>query len=343
MILPEASLAQSFCSPCGEILIDMLSGIIISRSRNFYFVASKERDVFLCRAPFTKNTDQQNPYLSWLAPGDRVIFTLPEKEETGVIIQVLPRHSLFGKRSASKQNSQNFNILPLAANIDQAAVLTSFTAPKAHFKLIDSLLCCLREQRLRPILIVTKKDETTKKALHLSGLLDYESLGIKVLFVSALTGAGLNALKKVFQEKTTLLIGASGVGKSTLVNTLTGAEQKISGLTSSHIGRNTTNLSRLLWFTRYEGSVIDTPGVRSWPALFSVQALARLFPLLRLEEQESCCASRKCLHLSEEGCYIKRQVAQGRIPSALYNRYVARSADAAESSAREQSSKANKS
>jgi ribosome biogenesis GTPase len=208
----------------------------------------------------------------------------------------------------------------LAANLDHVFTVVSLLNPPATHELIDRLLVLVESSGMRPILVLNKLDieGARENATSLSGL--YESIGYRVLPVSAKSAEGLEPLREELCRGTSALIGPSGVGKSSLLNALdpdlTLRTREVSA--KSGTGRHTTVSSRLIELG-CGGFVADTPGfgdVTLWSV--AVEEIADCFPEFARAEP---CRFRGCAHLQEPDCGVREAVEAGRIHETRYRSY----------------------
>lgn len=206
---------------------------------------------------------------AYIVVGDRVRFRtvqLPGEESGTVIEQILPRDTILTRADSFKGIEQH----PIVANAEQMLIVASLREPRIKWGLIDRMLVAAQSGKLKPIICLNKMDlsladeaEAKDVIQARAALAHYQSMGIDVLQTSATTRFGLDRLQEILAGRETVLAGHSGVGKSTLINSIQPAlnlrTAAISGYTEK--GRHTTTSAR-----RYPldggGAVIDTPGVK---------------------------------------------------------------------------------
>jgi ribosome biogenesis GTPase len=221
----------------------------------------------------------------------------------------------------------------LAANLDRVFVVVAALDPPANTDLIDRLLVLVESSGMHPILVLNKLDiEGAAEAAR--GLKElYQAIGYQTLGVSARTEEGFEELGEVLCRGTSALIGPSGVGKSSLLNTFDPALRLRTGELSAKggTGRHTTVSSRLIRLS-CGGLVADTPGF-SDVALWAVRPdrVAKCFP--EFDEQAEPCRFRMCTHVHEPDCGVRAALDEGRIPRTRYDSYVKLRAEAVEASA----------
>lgn len=249
---------------------------------------------------------------SVLAPGDRVFI---EHDERGPVVRaVRPRTSKLSRPDIGRDREQVF-----AANIDCAVIVASVAKPAFNPGLIDRYLVAAQAGGVAPIVCVNKSDMSASEP---AGVGMYRDLGVPVLLTSCTTGEGLDALRDMLAEKTGVLVGHSGVGKSSLVNALdpdlTIHTQEISESTNK--GRHTTSASRL-----YELAggirIIDTPGVKQL-GLWGVSPAELNYYFHELASVSAGCKFRDCTHTHEPHCAVRTAVDAGEVARPRYESYL---------------------
>jgi ribosome biogenesis GTPase / thiamine phosphate phosphatase len=229
----------------------------------------------------------------------------------GLIRAVLPRRSAI-VRSAAGRTSQ---AQTLAANVDVAFVVTSL-GPELEPRRIERYLVTIWESGAVPEIVLTKADRL-EDLWPLVAEVEAVALGVPVHVVSALTGQGCDSLRARFGPGTTaVLLGSSGVGKSTLVNRFAGRE--LMAVTETRAdddeGRHTTSHRELIELPG-GGMVIDTPGIRELQ-LWDGDGIDEAFS--EIDELAGACRFNDCTHASEPGCAVSAALASGELPRERY-------------------------
>ncbi len=284
-----------------------MQGRIIKGVGGSFIVRTDEQD-FVCRAKGSLRYQKVRPLI-----GDMVEITPLENEEnTANIVEILPR--------------KNELIRPLVSNIDQAVIEFAAKDPMPSTYLLDKFLVQMKYQNVPVIICINKIDLVNmNEAKDFAGI--YEKIGYTVLYVSAQTHEGLEALKSVIAGKTTVWAGPSGVGKSSIINLLAPEEKMETGALSEKIkrGKNTTRHVQLLdcGKTGEPGTstyVCDTPGFSSidLPPI-APKELEDYFE--EFAEFIPGCRFRGCAHIGEWECGVKTAVRDGKISKNRYEDY----------------------
>lgn len=280
-----------------------MHGKIIKGIAGFYYVHTESAGVFECKAKGIFRNQKIKPLV-----GDNVeLEVLDESEKIATIIDVLPR--------------KNELIRPAVANVDQAVLLFAATAPEPNFNLLDRFLIMMMQQELPVVLCFNKADLISNEERQ--ELEDgYRGTGYEIRFLSAKEQIGVTEFGHLLNGKTTVLAGPSGVGKSTLVNSLQTGITMETGEISEKIqrGKHTTRHSELIWVGE-ETYILDTPGFSSL-TIESIEAeqLKNFFPEFLPYEEE--CRFRGCIHENEPGCRVKQALAEHKISKRRYEDYL---------------------
>ena len=249
--------------------------------------------------------------------GDWVCVDYPDSENWANIHAVLPRKSFLRRKSAGK--SLKFQMI--AANIDVAFIVQS-CHHDFNVSRLERYLLMANEGRVDPLLVLTKTDLVDKDALeHLIAKIRGAGIHTRIIAISNVTGAGLSQIKEMMGfGKSYCLVGSSGVGKSTLINKLTGhATLKTGAVSNSGEGRHTT-VRRQLVFLEQGAILIDTPGMREVGVLVASEGLDDNFE--DIQQLSPACRFTNCSHTQEPGCAVLKAMQAGKLAREHYHNYI---------------------
>ncbi len=259
-------------------------------------------------------------YADPVAVGDQVIFTQLDTEE-GVVEEILPRKTKFSRQYAGKQDDIEQVIV---ANADQIVIVGSTRMPPLNFRTLDRFLILAEAGDMEAAICLNKMDlvDTVEREEFTTTFTNYEKLGYQVIYTSIHSSESLDAFRHVLKDQFSVIVGASGVGKSSLLNAI----QPDLGLRIGEVGlktekgRHTTTLVEL-FLLEIGGEVADTPGIRE-VGLWGVDTenLEYYFP--EMEPYLGTCKFNDCAHVAEPDCAIQDAVASGEIHTERYRSYV---------------------
>jgi ribosome biogenesis GTPase len=252
--------------------------------------------------------------LGSLVTGDRVVWC--NGPELGVIVAPMPRSSLL-----SRPNSQG-ELRPVAANID-TIVITIAPKPTPFANLIDRYLVAAEAVNIEPVILINKTDliaADNQQALE-AMLATYQKIGYRVLHASTKTETGLGELRAYLDQRISVFVGQSGVGKSSLVNVLLpGVDIRVGELSeSTQKGIHTTTTARLYHFPT-GGDLIDSPGIREF-ALWHIDRQTLLEGFKEFRPYLGACKFRDCSHEHEPGCSLQQALSDGKIDPQRMDSY----------------------
>ncbi len=277
---------------------------VMAQHKGGYFLISEEGELLgelsgsLKRA--AKRGEQEKP-----AVGDWVLIDPRKNEESATIHAVLPRRTKLSRKAAGRAAEQ-----VLAANVD-IAFLVSALDDDLNLRRIERYLSVVLSGGVKPVIVLTKADLCD----HVDECIAFcESVaaGAPIHALSSLSGKGLEALEPYFATSPTVVVlGSSGVGKSTLINRWFGEERLATGhVRQDGKGKHTTTHREI--FVRPQGGlVIDTPGMRELGLWDAEEGMSEAFA--EIEELLGTCRFSDCQHQREPGCALRNAVAEGRI------------------------------
>lgn len=253
-------------------------------------------------------------HLGQLVTGDRIIWR--RSPDSGVVVAALDRHS-----ELLRPNNHG-ELKPVAANIDFIVIVIA-VEPYAHANLIDRYLVAAEASDIEPVLLLNKADLLNdENRQRLEPLLEqYRSLGYRTLQASTASSHGLDELKALLADHISVFVGQSGVGKSSLINSLLpGADLRVGALSEqSRKGKHTTTTARLFHFPD-GGDLIDSPGIREF-GLWHMTEDQVLSGFRELADLQGHCRFRDCRHEQEPGCAFLEAVDNGSISEQRFNSY----------------------
>lgn len=304
----------SFFSPwrnfieAANLLSSMQEGTVIKSTGSWYEVRTADNEAVRCRIVGRFRQDDlgiTNP----IAVGDHVRIELEDVEEgTGVIREILPRRNYVVRQSPRRRHDLHL----LASNIDQAILIVTIREPNLKMGFIDRFLLMTEPFDIPTLLVFNKADLCDEDDREIFGALRYiyERIGYQVLLTSAVTGEGLDELRALLKDKVSLISGQSGVGKSSLIQTLQPQldlrVHELSGYSGK--GQHTTTFAEMFPLD-FGGDIIDTPGIKtlSFNYLEPLEVAQNFRELFRLSE--GCRFGGTCLHRAEPGCAVREALA----------------------------------
>jgi ribosome biogenesis GTPase len=277
-----------------------------------------EDKIIACTLPGAFKKDK-NRIKNLITVGDIVHFELSSPQE-GSIISIEERKSTLSRADHLSRRKEQL----LAANIDQVLITVSVIAPPLKPAIIDRYIIAAEKGGMEPIIIVNKIDLLQKgspeEQTYQLLLSTYQALNIPILPLSAATGEGLDALREVMKDKSSVFSGQSGTGKSSLINAMTQLNLATADLTTkTNKGSHTTTTARLLPLP-FGGWCIDTPGIRSFGLWrLDKDEVEGYFPEILKHSLE--CKYPSCLHLNEPGCAVRKAVEEGAVSPLRYESY----------------------
>jgi len=293
-------------------------GLVMRSTGSWYDVMTNEKEKVECRLRGKFKLDGKkitNP----IAVGDKVIFEY-EGDDKGIITQILPRRNYIMRKSVHRKHESHI----LAANLDQAVLIATLVFPKTSLGFIDRFLIITESFRIPTIIIFNKIDLLDEDGMeYLNELTDiYQSIGYPCISTSINEKINIDSFHEILKNKKSLVAGHSGVGKSSLVNTINpNLDIKTSEVsTFANKGVHTTTFAEM--FEIEENSyIIDSPGIKEL-GLADIEPweISHYFREMRLLLNN--CKYHNCTHAHEPGCAVILGVQQGTIAESRYINYL---------------------
>lgn len=293
-------------------------GLIVRNTGSSYLVKTPDCNFVECRVKGNfriKGIKSTNP----VAVGDRVSFDVMA-DGTGWITNIEDRRNYIVRRPTNL--SKQLHII--AANVDLLMLIVTINHPETSTVFIDRVLATAEAYRVPATIVINKIDLYTEEELEYMNALKYlyESIGYKVLCVSAKEGTGVEELRSMLMNKTTLLSGNSGVGKSSLINAVSSSVVTKTGVISDihNKGMHTTTFSEMFEVDG-DGYLIDTPGIKGFGTIdFQKEEVGHYFP--EIFKHSADCKFGNCTHIHEPGCAVRAALENHLISESRYNSYL---------------------
>jgi len=297
-----------------------MTGIVYKSTGSWYSIKAQDGTFYDCRIKGKfriQGIKSTNP----LAVGDVVDFDLETSNnaQTGVIKTIHSRKNYIVRKSVNLSKQTHI----IASNIDQVFLLVTIDNPPTFTSFIDRFLATTEAYSIKAVLLFNKvdvNDANTKDIVKDLTIL-YEGIGYQCLSISAKTGENIEAVKSLMTGKSSMFAGHSGVGKSTLVNSIEpGLNIKTKEISDQHKqGQHTTTFAEMFDLS-FEAQIIDTPGIKGFGVVDMEPAeLDNYFPELFALKQS--CKFNNCLHLHEPQCAVKSAIESNQVAASRYKSY----------------------
>jgi len=297
-----------------------MKALVYKSTGSWYITKSADGHVYNARIKGIFKIDTAITSTNPLAVGDEVEIELEnERESTATITEIHERRNYINRQSPAHKMQHHI----VAANLDLSLLFATLKEPRTSQGFIDRFLVTCEAYHVPAIIVFNKTDVYKKKELEQLAAWTsmYEAIGYKIIAMSVKEGTGVDQVRNLLHNNTTLMSGHSGVGKSSFINSvfpgLLLKTQEVSGWSGK--GLHTTTFAEMFDLPT-GGKIIDTPGIREFGLVnITKQELSHYFPEMRLLIND--CQFNNCLHTNEPGCAVKQAVADGRISEDRYVSY----------------------
>ncbi len=296
-----------------------MKSLVYKSTGNWYLLKSESGQAYDARIKGKfkiDNITSTNP----IAVGDLVEADIEEGENSIVITKIYDRENYITRQSPHNKHLHHI----VAANLDQSILLATLKDPKTSTGFIDRFLVASEAYHVPAIIVFNKTDlhKTKEKEKYEKVKSVYENIGYPLYGMSLVENTGIHELKELLKNKTTLISGHSGVGKSSFINAIfpvnTIKTQEVSEWSGK--GLHTTTFAEMFDLP-FGGKIIDTPGMREF-ALMDIEAyeLSHYFP--EMKALINNCRFNNCIHTEEPGCAVKVAVEENKISPDRYVSYL---------------------
>ena len=298
-----------------------MTGLVYKSTGSWYTVKTELGETYECRIKGKfrlKDIKSTNP----IAVGDFVDFELEtdNNQISGVIHNIHDRTNYIVRKSVNLSKQTHI----IASNIDQVFLMITINNPPTLTSFIDRFLVTANAYSIKTVLLFNKMDtyddETLDEVRYLAHI--YRKIGYECIGVSAVTGKNVDKVKALMHNKVSMFSGHSGVGKSTLVNTIEPALNiKTKEISTLHMqGQHTTTFAEMFDLS-FDGKIIDTPGIKGFGVVdMDKEEIGDYFPEIFNLKQD--CKFNNCLHIQEPNCAVKKALDTDEIAFSRYRSYL---------------------
>jgi ribosome biogenesis GTPase / thiamine phosphate phosphatase len=277
---------------------------VIAVGRNAAWIVAEDE-----HEPTLASMRKGDRHAAMVVPGDLVDAKRIAADRV-VVDSVYPRGFALVRRTGGGRTKT------MAANIDTIAIVAALVDPPLHLSMIDQLVAFAVQHDVSAMLLLTKADLAGEAAAERTAAL-YRAVGVETLLLQPKEGRGIDALRATLASRSALLVGNSGVGKSSIFRAL-GGIGVVGDLSRFGRGRQTTTSARL--FRMGAGFLVDSPGIGEF-VLDPMPATELGYLFVEMREPATQCRFKDCRHLSEPDCGVRRAVEEGRIAPSRYASY----------------------
>ena len=297
-----------------------MTGTVYKSTGSWYSVKTEEGDFYDCKIKGKLRLEKissTNP----IVVGDKVDFVIETQDEVsiGVIQRIHERNNYIVRKSVNLSKQSHI----LASNIDLLVLVVTLKDPITTTSFIDRFLINAEAYSIETLLVFNKYDIYNKQeTIAVNNIIKvYLDIGYKCLKTSVINNHNILELKKIISDKTIMFGGHSGVGKTSLINSIDSSlDLKVGDISSQHLqGKHTTTYAEIFDLDK-KTKLIDTPGIKGFGLInFEKQEIRDLFP--EFLKYKNKCKFSDCLHLKEPNCFIKLMVNKNKISKSRYESY----------------------
>ena len=298
-----------------------MKGLVYKSTGSWYTVKSETGDTFDCKIKGKlrlENINSTNP----VVVGDFVEFDVEDhdQQEVGIIKKIFERRNYILRKSVNLSKQTHI----LASNIDLLLLVITLKNPITTTSFIDRFLVSAEAYSIKTLLVFNKcdlYDEADEDSLN-SLINIYDSIGYETIKTCANSGKGIKELENKISNKTIMLGGHSGVGKTSIINAIDGTlNLKVGNISDQHSqGKHTTTYAEL-YDLENNIKLIDTPGIKGFGLVnYNIDEISNFFP--EFLNVKSKCKFNNCIHLNEPKCYVKEKVKSGEFSKSRYDSYI---------------------
>ncbi|MFH0975216.1 MAG: ribosome small subunit-dependent GTPase A [Spirochaetota bacterium] len=290
---------------------------IVSKAFGLFYAVKYNNEFINCviRGKIRQSKELKK-YSDPVAVGDIVDISIND-DGTGVINQILSRKNIFSRKEKGRNKKEDI----IACNLDLVAIVQAFKNPRLNLRFIDRLIIRCEKEKIPVLVCINKSDLADKEIIKYINDYYYNAK-IKLLLTSSVSGEGMQELKNCLSGKTSLLVGSSGVGKTSILNYLSPElNLRVSEISkSTNKGRHTTANAEMVYLSD-NITIIDTPGVREF-GLMDIEPHMLGYYFSEFNDYLDKCIYNPCTHDHEPECEVKKQVENGTIFKDRYVSYL---------------------
>lgn len=295
-----------------------MQGLVMKSTGSWYLVKTDDGSIIECRLKGKIRLEDRkttNP----VAVGD-IVELQRDEDGSNQIVTILPRKNYIIRKSINLSKQAHI----IASNLDQAILVATLVAPRTSLGFIDRFLVTAEAYGINAKIVFNKCDVLDEEMIELQNdiIKLYTDIGYQCYSISSFNNDDVEMIKDLLKDKTTLLSGHSGVGKTTLINAIDSKlDLRTGDISLAHLkGMHTTTFAELFPLS-FGGNIIDSPGIKELGLVeMKKEEIGHYFPEIRALLNE--CKFNNCIHVNEPHCSILKAVEEGRISDERYQSYL---------------------